>query len=81
MKTTVEISDALLAEAKALAAREGTTLRALIERGLREAVARRRGTSGYRLRRVTVTGNGLSPLAADGAWDRIRQLAYEGRGG
>jgi hypothetical protein len=35
MKTTVEISDGLLDEARRLAAREATTVRALIEAGLR----------------------------------------------
>jgi hypothetical protein len=34
MKTTVEISDSLLREARKLARREGTTLRALVEQGL-----------------------------------------------
>ncbi len=38
MTTTVEISDPLLREARELAAREGVTLRALIERGLRHVV-------------------------------------------
>jgi len=35
MKTTIDIADPLLDEARKLAAREGTTLRALVERGLR----------------------------------------------
>ncbi len=39
MKTTVEISKALLEEAKKLAARERTTLKRLIEQGLRQALA------------------------------------------
>ncbi len=37
MKTTIEISAALLDEAKKLAARERTTLKRLIEQGLRQA--------------------------------------------
>ena len=38
MKTTIEISDPLLREARKLAEREGVTLRALVERGLRRVV-------------------------------------------
>jgi hypothetical protein len=39
MKTTVEIPDALLDEARRMAAREGVPVRALIEEGLRAVVA------------------------------------------
>jgi len=39
MKTTVEISDDLLIEAKKHAAEHRTTIRALIERGLRRELA------------------------------------------
>ena len=38
-KTTLEIPDPLLRDAKKLAASEGTTLRALVEQGLRKVVA------------------------------------------
>jgi hypothetical protein len=41
MKTTVEIADPLLREARKIAARERTTLRALVEQGLRRVVAER----------------------------------------
>ena len=44
MKTTVEISDALLDEARRAAARERTTVRALIEEGLRKVIKDRRRT-------------------------------------
>lgn len=39
MKTTVEISDGLLVEAKRRAAEERCSLRSIIERGLREQLA------------------------------------------
>jgi len=42
MKTTVEISDALLNEARQVATQEHTTLRALFEEGLRAAIERGR---------------------------------------
>ena len=41
MRTTVRLDDALLAEAKALAARSGKTLTKVIEDALREALSRR----------------------------------------
>lgn len=82
MKTTVEISDSLLQEARKLAAREGTTLKALIEQGLRTVVATRRQRVGaFRLRKASFKGDGLQPGVTGAAWERIREMAYEGRGG
>ena len=80
MKTTVEISDALLREAKRVAAREGTTVRTLIEQGLRHSVAQRKRGSAFRLRKATFKGEGLSAEATRLGWDRLRELVYEGRG-
>jgi len=81
MKTTVEIPDALLDEARKLAARQGTTVRALIIDGLRRSLAERRRGPAFRMRRATFKGNGLQPGAAGATWDRIREMIYEGRGG
>lgn len=81
MKTTVEIPDALFAEAKRVAAEEGTTLRELVEAGLREVVQRRRRPRPFRLRDAGLGGRGLRPEFAGGDWARLRDAAYEGRGG
>lgn len=80
MKTTIEIAKALFERARKTAASERTTLRALVEEGLRLALDRRvRGA--FRLRRATFRGQGLGPELRDASWDRVREMAYEGRGG
>ena len=81
MKTTVEISDALLAEAKKVAAREGTTVRTLIEQGLRHALTGRAKRGHFKLRKASFKGRGLSADARGASWQQLRELAYEGRGG
>jgi len=81
MKTTVEISDSLAEEAKRLAARERTTLRALIEAGLRIVLKERRKGVPFRLRDASFRGKGLQPEFRSGDWERIREAAYEERGG
>ena len=80
MKTTVEISDSLLEAAKVEAARGRTTVRALIEAGLRRVLEERKKAQPFRLRRASFKGKGLQPPLNDGDWDAIRQRAYEGRG-
>jgi Bacterial antitoxin of type II TA system, VapB len=81
MKTTVEIPQTLLDEARKLASQEGTTLRALVEEGLRWIVAERRHAGAFRLRKATFKGTGLHAGGAGVPWERIRDMAYEGRGG
>jgi mRNA-degrading endonuclease RelE of RelBE toxin-antitoxin system len=80
MKTTVEISDSLLEQAKRLASQEQTTVRALIEEALRRIVAERKAAKPFKLRRVTFRGKGLQPRMAGAAWQEIRNTIYEGRG-
>ena len=80
MKTTVEISDSLLREARKTAAREGVTLRALIERGLHRVVAETKPGAPFKLRRASFKGKGLQPELGNASWELIRDLAYEGRG-
>ena len=80
MKTTVEISDGILDDARKVAARDGTTVRALIEAGLRREILERRRASRFRLRRASFKGRGLCPELSGATWEQIRDLAYEGRG-
>ena len=80
MKTTIEISDPLLREARRLAAREGVTLRALVERGLQRVIAERQHPP-FRLRKASFRGEGLQQEMQDADWGRLRDAIYEGRGG
>jgi hypothetical protein len=80
MKTTVEIPNSLLDQAKRLAAQENTTVRALVEEGLRRILAERRRVRSFKLRKVSFQGNGLQPGMAGASWQRIRDAIYEGRG-
>jgi hypothetical protein len=79
MKTTVEISEALLRQAKQLAAAQGTTLRQLIEAGLRHVLKTRRAGREFQLRDASFGGRGLRPEFSEGGRSAI-QAAYEGRG-
>lgn len=81
MKTTVEITDRLLEQAKRTAAREQTTVRQLIEEGLRRVLAERRRAPEFRLRDASFAGDGLHPDTAAGGWERIREHVYGGHGG
>ena len=80
VKTTIEISDPLLREVRKLAAREGVTLRTLVERGLHRVVAEMKPGAPFKLRRATFKGKGLQADLRDGSWDKLRDLVYEGRG-
>lgn len=80
MKTTLEISDAILEEAKRLAVEEGTTVRALVEEGLRRALNEHRLARSFQLKRASVGGRGLQPGVKEGSWERLRDLVYEGHG-
>jgi predicted DNA-binding ribbon-helix-helix protein len=80
MKTTVEISDPLLREIRELAAREGVTLRTLVERGLHCVVAETKRGAPFKLRRASFKGEGRQAELDEAAWDRLRDLIYQDRG-
>lgn len=81
MKTTIQIPDSLFEEARNLAQRERTTLKALVEQGLRRVVAERKRRSEFRLRKASFKGTGLQGHLNGATWEQIRDLSYEGRGG
>ncbi|MBN1945759.1 MAG: hypothetical protein JW797_08780 [Bradymonadales bacterium] len=80
MKTTIEIADSLLKRAKKLAARERTTIRALVEESLQRVLTERERRSGFKLKKVTFRGEGLNPELVGKPWAVTRDLIYEGRG-
>ncbi len=73
MKTTIDIADALVERSKQVAKRDGVTLRALVEEGLRLVLERRAKPSAFDLPDASVGGNGLQP-GLD--WSLPRDLAY-----
>jgi len=81
VKTTIDIADALLQDAKQLAAERKTTLKAVIEDSLREFLPKQRQAKRrFRLRDASFRGKGLQPGVREGDWQTIRDLIYEGRG-
>lgn len=82
MKTTIDITDSILLEAKRVASREGITVRSMVEAGLRAELAQREQRAvPFKLRQASFKGQGLHGQAQDKRWSQLRELAYEGRGG
>ncbi|HOZ48773.1 MAG TPA: DUF2191 domain-containing protein [Candidatus Hydrogenedentes bacterium] len=81
MKTTIDISTALYEEVRRVAQEENTTIKAIIEEGLRHTLAAHKQRVPFALRNATFNGNGLQPEFAGASWNQIRDSAYEGRGG
>jgi len=81
VKTTMEISDNLLLQAKKVAKEENVTLRSLTEEGLRKVLEDRALREPASFKPVTFKGNGLKPEFQDAGWEAFRAAAYEGHGG
>ncbi len=77
MKTTIDIPDALLDEVRRVASREGTSVKTLVEQGLRQVISERNRHRPFRLRKASFKGRGLGAEAKRAGWKRLRELAYE----
>lgn len=80
MKTTIDIPTPLLEQAKTVAAEEGTTLKRLVEEGLRLVIERRGEPVGFKLRSASYKGEGVQPGVDLERWDQLRGFIYRGRG-
>lgn len=80
MKTTVEIPNSLLQEARKLAEKEGSSIKILVEEGLRRILLERKKGKQFRLRDAAYKGNGVQKDITEGSWEKIREKIYEGRG-
>lgn len=81
MKTTIDIADALFERAKAVAERDATTFRALVEEGLHAVLDRRASNdAAFCLRDASVAGSGVQAGVDLTNHDQMMALIYEGRG-
>lgn len=81
MKTTVELSDALMNELKQAAKEKGATMRDLIESALRIYLDKSKTSAiQFRFTNHGFKGKGVCSGIEEGAWEHIRSLIYEGRG-
>ena len=77
MKTTIEISDTLFLQAKRQAAKSGTTLRALIEQGLKQTLKDSSHAPAHQPRDGRVKGKGLTREARSAGWRAVLDAANE----
>jgi hypothetical protein len=76
MKATVDIADSVFKQAKLIAAREGVTLRSLVEEGLRRVVEDREAQkTGFKMRDGRFKGGGGGAPGVDpDDWMSIKHL-------
>jgi hypothetical protein len=79
MKTTIELADSLLREARRSARERGLTLKALIEEGLRLVLRDHQKPGRFQLKRKSFRGTGRA--AGTESWESVRELIYREQGG
>ena len=82
MKTTIEIRILFFVKPVRLPRVRGSRCVRWWKRGLRRVVIETKGPAApFKLRRASFKGKGLQADVRGASWDRLRDLAYEGRGG
>lgn len=81
MRTTLELPDSLFRKAKRLARKRGIAFRALVADGLRRLLEEEPRPQAFHLEDASFQGDGLVSGLSETDWERIREIAYEGRGG
>jgi Arc/MetJ family transcription regulator len=81
MKTTVHIADALLADIQKIAAKRQTTLKALVDEGLRHVIASEgERKKAFKLKDCSVGVKGAAWPLEGKSWEEVRAMIYEGHG-
>jgi hypothetical protein len=80
MKTTIELPDELIQQARLIARHEGVSLRALVEEGLQRSLEARRQAVRRRLDFPSYGGSGLTDEFQGAPWRQIRDEIYREHG-
>ncbi len=82
MKTTAELSDAIVAELKEKVKERNSSMRELMESAVRHYLAYLdEQKKPYHFENHSFKGNGVREGIEEGQWENIRAMIYEGRGG
>lgn len=81
MRTTLDLPDVLFRKAKRLAKERKVPFRAIVAEALARMLDEPKPKTRYQLPDRSFRGDGLVNGLGDSDWERIRDLAYEGRGG
>jgi hypothetical protein len=80
MKTTIELPDELVKQARRVAQQEGASLRALVEEGLQRSLEARRHAARRQLDFPSYGGSGLTREFHGAPWSRFRDEIYREHG-
>lgn len=77
MRTSIELPDPMFNRARTLAQQRGTTMKSLIEEGLRHVLDSEGPTdTGEEVRLLTYGTGGMRPEFAEGDWNKLAEVIY-----